>query len=234
MIDHALIWHKGSSTMKTAGKPMARYFDARNLLYVLRRHQRRQRAWPQLVRLRWQTYARYVYYRFCLELEVGYRAAAHGVLEGVADGLTGRMGPVRQASSIACPVRSDCIRAASHEARPRGGKERRAMRLLFVKHTLAWPRVSGHDVHAFHMMQACAARGHEVVLATAVEPAPEAIRDLGLARTCGSAVRDGQTGTDMRRWRCRSSRSGFARIGAFPRIWLRPCVSSRTLSTPTP
>jgi polysaccharide biosynthesis protein PslH len=56
------------------------------------------------------------------------------------------------------------------------------MRMLFVKNTLAWPRVSGHDVHAFHMMQACAARGHEVVLATAVAPAPEAIRGLGLAR----------------------------------------------------
>ena len=49
------------------------------------------------------------------------------------------------------------------------------MKMLFVKHTLAWPRVSGHDVHAFHMMQACAARGHEVVLATAVAPAPEAL-----------------------------------------------------------
>jgi glycosyltransferase involved in cell wall biosynthesis len=56
------------------------------------------------------------------------------------------------------------------------------MRLLFVKHTLAWPRVSGHDVHAFHMMQALAAGGHDVVLATAVEPVPDAIRDLGLAR----------------------------------------------------
>ena len=56
------------------------------------------------------------------------------------------------------------------------------MRMLFVKNTLAWPRVSGHDVHAFHMMQACAARGHEVVLATAVAPAPEAIHGLGLAR----------------------------------------------------
>jgi glycosyltransferase involved in cell wall biosynthesis len=56
------------------------------------------------------------------------------------------------------------------------------MRLLFVKQTLGWPRASGHDVHAFYMMQACAARGHEVALATALAPAPEAIQDIGLAR----------------------------------------------------
>ena len=37
------------------------------------------------------------------------------------------------------------------------------MRLLFVKHSLVWPRSSGHDVHTFHMMKACAELGHEVV-----------------------------------------------------------------------
>jgi glycosyltransferase involved in cell wall biosynthesis len=54
------------------------------------------------------------------------------------------------------------------------------MKLLFVKHTLAWPRVSGHDVHAFHLMQACVTLGHQVVLATAVPPAPEAIDGIRL------------------------------------------------------
>jgi len=49
------------------------------------------------------------------------------------------------------------------------------MRLLFVKHSLAWPRSSGHDVHTFHMMKACAELGHDVSLATVVVPEPHAL-----------------------------------------------------------
>jgi glycosyltransferase involved in cell wall biosynthesis len=56
---------------------------------------------------------------------------------------------------------------------------------LFVKQSLAWPRESGHDVHAFHMMQACASLGHEVSLATVVEPSAEAISGLPLAELIG-------------------------------------------------
>ena len=58
-------------------------------------------------------------------------------------------------------------------------------KLLFAKHALAYPRVSGHDVHAFHMMQACATLGHEVSLATVVEPSCEAIAGLPLAGRFG-------------------------------------------------
>ena len=54
------------------------------------------------------------------------------------------------------------------------------MRLLFTKHSLAWPRASGHDVHAFHMMKACGELGHEVSLATFVEPSAEALTGLPL------------------------------------------------------
>ena len=49
------------------------------------------------------------------------------------------------------------------------------MRLLFVKHSLVWPRSSGHDVHTFHMMKACAELGHEVSVATVVPPEPQAL-----------------------------------------------------------
>ena len=103
VIDHALIWHKGSSTMKTAGKPMARYFDARNLLYVLRRHRgarRHGRGWFETM----ATYFRYVYYRYCVELEEGYAPAAYGVLEGVSDGVTGRIGPYGKHRRALVPV----------------------------------------------------------------------------------------------------------------------------------
>ncbi|HEV2949297.1 MAG TPA: glycosyltransferase family 4 protein [Gemmataceae bacterium] len=55
------------------------------------------------------------------------------------------------------------------------------MRLLFIKETLTWPRSTGHDVHCFHLMQALAKLGHEVSLATVVEPTPEALDSLPLA-----------------------------------------------------
>lgn len=55
------------------------------------------------------------------------------------------------------------------------------MRLLFFKHALAWPRASGHDVHAFHMMQACARLGAAVTLATTHAPTTEALEGLPLA-----------------------------------------------------
>ncbi len=54
------------------------------------------------------------------------------------------------------------------------------MRLLFVKHSLVWPRSSGHDVHTFHMMKACAELGHEISLATVVPPEPKATEGLTL------------------------------------------------------
>ena len=54
------------------------------------------------------------------------------------------------------------------------------MRLLFVKEELSWPRSSGHDVHAYHMMRACAALGHDVSLATSSEPSSGAVAGLPL------------------------------------------------------
>jgi len=49
------------------------------------------------------------------------------------------------------------------------------MRFLFVKHSLAWPRTSGHDVHGFYMMKALASLGAEVSLATVRAPCAEAL-----------------------------------------------------------
>jgi glycosyltransferase involved in cell wall biosynthesis len=55
------------------------------------------------------------------------------------------------------------------------------MKLLFVKRSLAWPRSSGHDVHTYYMMKACSALGHDVGLATAVEPTEAAVDGLTLS-----------------------------------------------------
>jgi glycosyltransferase involved in cell wall biosynthesis len=52
------------------------------------------------------------------------------------------------------------------------------VRLLFAKDSLVFPRSSGHDVHAYHMMKACASLGHDVSLATTVEPSTQALDGL--------------------------------------------------------
>lgn len=54
------------------------------------------------------------------------------------------------------------------------------MRFLFVKDELCWPRVSGHDVHAFGMMSALRDAGHSVSLLAAKPCGKTALGDLEL------------------------------------------------------
>jgi glycosyltransferase involved in cell wall biosynthesis len=64
------------------------------------------------------------------------------------------------------------------------------VKLLFAKHSLAWPRSSGHDVHTYYMMKACAELGHGVALATVTEPSAAAIHGLPLGgRFCLDSTR---------------------------------------------
>ena len=56
-----------------------------------------------------------------------------------------------------------------------------AIRVLFVKPELAWPRTSGHDVYCYYMMKGLAALGAEVSLATVTEIDPRAIEGIALA-----------------------------------------------------
>lgn len=106
VIDHALVWHKGSATFKTSGKRLARYYDARNLLYVLRKHRGAQRNG----RGRFASalmYARYMYHWYCTEREAGYDQSADAVIEGVWDGMLGRMGRYKDGRRMATrPVRA--------------------------------------------------------------------------------------------------------------------------------
>jgi glycosyltransferase involved in cell wall biosynthesis len=54
------------------------------------------------------------------------------------------------------------------------------LRILFVKHALAWPRAAGHDVHCFHMMKALSELGAQVSLVTAETASDLAIAGLPL------------------------------------------------------
>jgi glycosyltransferase involved in cell wall biosynthesis len=55
------------------------------------------------------------------------------------------------------------------------------MHFLFVKNSLAWPRVSGHDVHTYHMMRSLAELGHTITLTTQSRPTADALAGLDLA-----------------------------------------------------
>lgn len=59
-------------------------------------------------------------------------------------------------------------------------QEPETVRFLFVKSHLAFPRSSGHDIRAFHMMRALADLGHSVGLSTVVRPAGDAVRGIAL------------------------------------------------------
>lgn len=91
ILPEPLVWHKGSSAFSQTGKHLQRYYDARNLYRLLRKHPYRPGA--RRPRRAYLEYLKYVYYRYCLEREAGQPAAADGVLEGLHDALTGRFGP---------------------------------------------------------------------------------------------------------------------------------------------
>ena len=92
VLGEVLVWHKGSSSFKRTGRQIQRYYDARNLYLLLRKHasdsKRARGPWPSRL-----TYLKYVYYRYSIEQENGQPEAADAVLRGVLDALTGRYGP---------------------------------------------------------------------------------------------------------------------------------------------
>lgn len=88
-----LVWHKGSSTFAREGKPLQRYFDARNLYRLLQKHPRTVTENPER-RRSWKKYLKHVYYFYCLQRDAGNMQGARAVLEGLSDGIFGHYGPL--------------------------------------------------------------------------------------------------------------------------------------------
>ena len=103
VIGEALVWHKGSSSFKRTGRRFQRYYDARNLLLLLRKHPnrngRRRGSLPSL----WE-YFRYVYYRYTIERESRQQETADAVIEGFCDGASQYFGPFQQRSHPVLPL----------------------------------------------------------------------------------------------------------------------------------
>jgi GT2 family glycosyltransferase len=96
IIGEPLVWHKGSRSFETTGKPVQRYYDARNLFLLLRKHSRKLRSgdsWASSGSWRWHLeYMKYVYYRYCVERDTGRDETAWAVLEGIWDAWGGCFG----------------------------------------------------------------------------------------------------------------------------------------------
>lgn len=93
VLNQLLVWHKGSSAFKRSGRRAQRYYDARNLLWLLvRRPAGRRRGRGLAGSL--GVYGRYLWHRYTHEYEQGEHDTARAVLEGVYDGLTRTAGPL--------------------------------------------------------------------------------------------------------------------------------------------
>jgi GT2 family glycosyltransferase len=90
VINKILVWHKGSNSFRRSGKEYQRYYDSRNLFPLLLRHGQIN---GRKTRHSLNEYFRYVYYRYCHEIESGNSAAAFACAEGLYDALLHRMGP---------------------------------------------------------------------------------------------------------------------------------------------
>jgi GT2 family glycosyltransferase len=103
VLGDVLVWHKGSSSFKRSGKPWQRYYDARNLRLLLKKHRSTKPSGrgPWSSRLQ---YLKHVYFRYSVEREEGHSDAADAVLEGVCDALAGRFGPYTPGPRPAVPL----------------------------------------------------------------------------------------------------------------------------------
>lgn len=103
VIDHALVWHKGSATSAGTGKKSIRYFDARNLLRLLKKHglSAGQGRGP-FGTLR--AYATYMHGWYGAEARQGNPLVAEAVVDGICDGLMGRTGPYQPGPRRLAPL----------------------------------------------------------------------------------------------------------------------------------
>lgn len=92
VLSRTLVWHKGSSAFERSGRQLQRYFDARNLFYLIRRHTGKAGGSRNFAATL-PHYLKYCFYRYDGELEARKPAAARAVVEGAIDAFAGRVGP---------------------------------------------------------------------------------------------------------------------------------------------
>jgi hypothetical protein len=111
-----LVWHKGSSSFQREGKPLQRYFDARNLFLLLWKHAGSYRRCGGRIGM-WKKYLRHVYTFYSLRRDRGDDAGALAVLNGLHDALFGNYGPLKDRPRPLVPL----MRWAFERRHRRGG-----------------------------------------------------------------------------------------------------------------
>lgn len=118
VVGESLVWHKGSSAFERAGRQWQRYFDTRNLYYLLKRHTGRVSSSRPLAPSLWH-YLLYAFYRYDFAREAGNTSAAHAVIDGLYDALRGWSGPYQRRSRVGVGATRAVFAAARLMARAR-------------------------------------------------------------------------------------------------------------------
>jgi GT2 family glycosyltransferase len=117
VIGRSLVFHKHSATFRRSGNALQRYYGARNLWLLLKKHKygvgRKTRSQSILA------YLRHMYHLFCFELEQDKPLAAKAVVNGVADAWIGRFGKMRERNTV---IRRLAFDAARSVWKLRGGR----------------------------------------------------------------------------------------------------------------
>jgi GT2 family glycosyltransferase len=92
VIGQSLVRHKGSRAFAASPNNLQRYYDARNLYLLVRKHSAAPQNGRGPSRSRLE-YLKSMYYRYCIEREQGRAASAQAVLEGIWDAVAGHYGP---------------------------------------------------------------------------------------------------------------------------------------------
>ena len=92
VFSRALVFHKGGRSFESTGKKGQRYYDARNLAYLIRRFAGKlpgTRNRSSATRM----YLRHMYHRYCVERDADQLEAAGAVVDGMLDAIRERVGP---------------------------------------------------------------------------------------------------------------------------------------------
>ena len=187
VLGEALVWHKGSSSFKRSGAALAALLRRPQPLPAALQARRAHRGGRGPLRSLWE-YSSTPITATPSSARPGSRRRRRRGGGGVRrPGAAVRPLPHRIAAGL--PPAARRLRGLADGSDPPLLRARPlAMRLLFVKEALAWPRSSGHDVHCFHMMRALAALGHEVSLATVKPAADEALAGCRSGTASASAT----------------------------------------------
>jgi len=101
-----LVWHKGSRSFVATGKRFQRYYDARNLGFLVKRYGGRLPGSRGRLASA-AVYLRHMYHRYCVEREHDQPVAADAVIEGLNDAFAGRTGRHSEGSRpMVSPIRA--------------------------------------------------------------------------------------------------------------------------------